>query len=278
MFYFQVKSEINEQTGRPEFYLNSSHEKFDTVPKFINFYHVRDDIPQSAFFRYPIPNTDHFINKLWYKGDMDRQNAESLLLTPPIMTGKFLIRDRIVKNTKVGFTVSFLQPRDFHDATKGHIVQHLTAQEVGPFVRINENLKFWSLNHLVEHFTKNPITNEGAVKLTMICKDGAHSVSNGAHADRLTIELNEAYPYEDPAQKLKIMLLKGFKLHNAVRTREDGKDFYTADLGTRLGKICSFFGLVFVLSMFLWINLTHYRTSQDGYLSVKKYFKNFLQV
>ena len=209
---------------------------FNSVPEFINFYHVRQDIPQSAYFKYPIPNSQHFINKLWYKGDMDREKAQALLLTPPLMTGKFLIRDRIVKNCKVGFTVSFLMPKDFNDATKGHMVQHLTAKEIGAYVKIKENLKFWSLNHLVEHFTKHPITNEGSVKLTMICKDGIHTVSNSSNADSLTIELNESYPYEDRAQNLKVLLLKGFKLHNAVRFQEDKKEFYKADLGTRKGR------------------------------------------
>ena len=179
---------------------------------------------------------------------MDREKAQALLLTPPLMTGKFLIRDRIVKNCKVGFTVSFLMPKDFNDATKGHMVQHLTAKEIGAYVKIKENLKFWSLNHLVEHFTKHPITNEGSVKLTMICKDGIHTVSNSSNADSLTIELNESYPYEDRAQNLKVLLLKGFKLHNAVRFQEDKKEFYKADLGTRKGRwllSLIFFGFYF---------------------------------
>ena len=220
-------------TQRPQFFLNP-FEKFNSVPEFINFYHVRQDIPQSAYFKYPIPNSEHYTNKLWYKGDMDRNTAEKLLLTPTLMTGKFLIRNRMDKNTKIGFTVSFLMPKDRNNL----VVQHLTAREIGPYVKINENLKFWSVNHLVEHFTKNPITNQGSVKLTMVCKDGLEShVSN--NADGLTVELNEAYPYEDPALNLKILLLKGFKFYNAVKKRVESdppKDFYEADFGTRKGK------------------------------------------
>lgn len=175
-----------------------------------------------------------------YKGDMKRETAENLLLTPPLMTGKFLIRDRIVKGTKIGYTVSFLMPCDFKNLSKGHIVQHLTAREIGPLISIGDNLEFWSLNQLVDHFSKNPITKEGSVKLTMICKDGAHKVSNYSSSENgLNIQLSEAYPYENDKEGLKIMLLKGFKLTNAVKIkekdREGDKEFYIADFGIRKG-------------------------------------------
>ena len=238
-FYTQVKSETNELTGRLQFFLNSTHEKFDTVGEFIQFYHSRQDLPQSAFFKYPIPNREHFIHKLWYKGDMDRTRAEILLLTQPVTAGKFLIRDRIVNNNKVGYTASFVIPRDFNDLTKGHEVKHQTALEVGSRLKTpNENVSFWSLNHMVQHYSANPIfiSDAGAVKLTKICNDGIHTVSDRANNDGLIIELNEPFPYVDPANELKMRLLTGFKLHNAVRCNgEEGNDFYTADFGTRKG-------------------------------------------
>ena len=229
--HIKVKSKMSK-SGRLQLYL-AVNRTFHSIEELITFYHSRAEESQPAFLRFPIPNPGHYSNKLWYKGAIGRIAAEQLLLSPPIVVGKFLVRDRIVQELRVGFTISFIS--DILNKSCGYNIQHMIAKDIGPYLKISETLKFWSLNHLIDHFSQNSVTSEGCVKLSSICDDGPLASSD---EDTLTIELNEAYPYQENNKKL--LFLKGFRFHDAVKITVGSKEYFEGSLGLRQGSLFNY--------------------------------------
>lgn len=228
--HVKIKSAMTLE-GHLQFYLESSH-KFKSLEELVAFYHVHGKTPQSIYFKFPIPNPAHYIDKLWYKRNLERAASEKLLLSPPVIPGKFLVRDRIVQTTQLGFTISFLSKNPDSTSPDNIIVQHLAAKKIGPYLKISDKLKFWSLNHMVEHFSEKGIQSGGDLKLNKICGDG-RTVLRSSYKDNVMIELNESYPYEEG--NVKLLLLEGLRFQNAVKISDGFKEYYKANLGLRKG-------------------------------------------